>query len=113
MDLKKETREWPDHVQITLGMTSEQINDVRFRDRCRSRSLDRKDARRVSKLFDKEVRRAWEGTDRTYRNPKDRNYWQRQADMARGIAARKTEKKHRKYWNKVARRYEEKASTNE
>jgi hypothetical protein len=30
--------------------------------------------------------------------------------VANEIAERKTEKKHRKYWHKMARRYEEKAN---
>lgn len=99
---------WPDHVQLRLRMSSEQINTRREEDRARARDSDGKSAKR---FFDVLHVRPWHGVSRKISpNSKDSAYWQRAADVAHGIAIRKTEKKHRKYWNKMARRYEEKAN---
>jgi len=100
-------RVWPDHVQLRLRMSSAQINERRSED---TRKAEESDGKSATRFFNALHSAPWQGTTRKVSpNSKDSAYWQRAADVARGIAARKTEKKHRKYWNKVARRYQEKA----
>ena len=95
-----------DHVQLRLRMSNEQIIARRMEDRQNAEDSDGKSAKR---FFDALHAHPWRGcTRRESPNSKDSAYWQRAADVAHEIAARKTEKKHRKYWHKMARRYEEK-----
>jgi hypothetical protein len=89
-------------------MSSEQIIARRMEDR---RNAEESDGQSAKRFFDALHVRPWHGVSRKVSpNSKDSAYWQRAADVANEIAERKTEKKHRKYWHKMARRYEEKAN---
>lgn len=102
-------KEWPDHVQLRLRMSSEQINARRTDDRNRGNASDGKSATRLFNALHASV---WAGTTRKLSpNSKDVAYWERRASMAREIAERKTNRKQRRYWNKVARRYDEQGTS--
>ncbi len=101
---------WPDHVQLRLRLTSGDINRVR-RDNCeRSESLGSREHSKTKRLFDALHAAPWAGTTRRVSpNSKDAAYWERCAGMAREIAERKTERKQRRYWNRMGNKYEQKA----
>ena len=108
---KKESTESEDHVQLRLRMSSGQIDEQRANDRNRSTTQTDREREKTKRLFDSIHAAPWRGTNRKESpNSKDSAYWQRAADMALGIADRKMEKKHRKYWNRKARQYEERAN---
>lgn len=93
-----ETTQWPDHVQLRLQMTSEQINAER--ERCRNIPMPEVEVSRPE----------WDGVTRA-KPPygKTPRYWRMQAQTARRIADSKANKNARKYWLKKAREYEDKA----
>ncbi len=104
-------KEWPDHVQLRLRLTSGEINRVRRENCDRGKSLTGSERTKTKRLFDALHAAPWAGTTRRVSpNSKDAAYWERRADMAREIAEKKTERKQRRYWNKMARRYDEKAN---
>lgn len=92
-----------DKVQLRLRMTQEQIDEANA-----NHTGD------GTRFFNQEIRKVWEGTTRASVNPKGKAYWGYYAQQARDIAARKTKKNSRKYWNRKAREYQEKsdAATN-
>lgn len=101
---------WPDHIQIRLRMTSEEINERKANDRNRSAAQTHREREKIKRLFDAIYASPWAGTTRrVVSNSKDAAYWERRASMAREIAERKTERKQRRYWTKTAKRYQEKA----
>ena len=111
VELTTKDKVWPDHVQIRLRMTSEEINDRRREASGRMDTQTRRDGEKTKRLFDALHAAPWAGTTRRVSpNSKDAAYWERRADMAREIAERKTERKQRRYWNKMTRRYDEKAN---
>ena len=102
---------WPDYVQIRLHMTSEEINERRANDCNRSATQMGREREKTKRLFDALHAAPWAGTTRRVSpNSKDAAYWERRVDMAREIAERKTERKQRRYWNKMTKRYQEKAN---
>jgi hypothetical protein len=93
-------------AQLTLRMTEEQILTIREEDK--RNALHAKGGR----FFNDMNKEVWKGTTRKV-NPsgKTETHWLYAADQARMVAANKTEKKHRKYWNKIAAGYDMKART--
>lgn len=103
MTFKKKT--FSDKVQLRLRMTEDQINEQRRIDYARGQTRD------TSPFFDEEVRSRYVGTTRT-RNPyySPRGHYLYHAGLARDIASKKLERKARRYWLRVAKKLEEKAS---
>lgn len=110
VELTTKDKVWPDHVQLRLRLTNGDINRTR-RDNCnRSATQTDREREKTKRLFDALHATPWAGTTRRVSpNSKDAAYWERCAGMAREIAERKTERKQRRYWNKMATRYQEKA----
>ncbi len=101
---------WPDHVQLRLRLTSGDINRIRRDNSDRGKAQTHREREKTKRLFDALHAAPWSDTTRRVSpNSKDAAYWERRADMAREIAERKTERKQRRYWNKMAKRYQEKA----
>ncbi len=90
-----------DKAQLRLRMTEEQILAIRAEDKVKAQHAN------GERFFNEENKMVWAGITRRNAPPKGKGHWLYWADQARTIAASKTEKKHRKYWNKVAKRYEE------
>jgi len=92
-----------DKAQLRLRMSEQQILAQRATDKARAvfASGDR--------FFNDINRAVWEGTTRKSRETRAVGHWLYYAQLARDVAASKVERKHRKYWNKIARQYEEKA----
>ena len=93
-----------DKAQLTLRMTEDQILAVRAEDKAKAQYA------RGERFFTDMHKQVWEGVTRQHKPyGKTKAHWLYHAEQARTIASHKTEKKHRKYWNKVAAGYQEKA----
>jgi hypothetical protein len=93
-----------DKAQLTLRMTEHQIMEIRSADAVKAITA------KGDRFFNDVNKEVWRGTTRKVNlMPKGKGHWLYWADKARGIAAYKIEKKHRKYWNKVAAGYQAKA----
>lgn len=97
-------KEYPDHVQLRLRMTSEQINDAN------RRVKEVASYRRAEEAYRAVQHQVWKGV--THRR-RTRTHWLYYAQQAREIAASKTHKGARRHWNRKAREYEEKAGGKE
>ena len=96
-----------DKVQIRLQMTSDQIDERNKQIRANAP----REFHKCRRIYNEQNRKVWDGVskDNPPHSPRTQAHYAYYADQARGIAARKVERKHRKYWNKVARRYDERA----
>ncbi len=91
-----------DKAQLTLKLSEAQILAIRAEDG------EKAGGDRFSNDVNKST---WKGTTRKVQlMPKGKGHWLYWAEQARTIAANKTEKKHRKYWNKIATGYQAKAN---
>lgn len=102
----KRTQIVSDKAQLTLRLTEDQILAQRAAD------LEKAKTAKGERFFNDAIRKTWEGTTRKINPmPKGKGHWLYHAQVARDIAASKTERKHRKYWNKIAAQHEMKART--
>ena len=91
-------------AQLTLKLSEAQILAIRAEDQEKAKTA------KGDRFFNDVNKEVWRGTTRKVKlMPKGKGHWMYWAEQARMIAACKTEKKHRKYWNKVAAGYQAKA----
>lgn len=93
-----------DKVQLRLQMTSDQINQMNERIRANAP----KEYSKSKRIYDEINRKVWDGYEH---NNRSKGHWLYYSDQAREIAACKTERKHRRFWNKRAKAYRERSNT--
>lgn len=93
-----------DKAQLRLKLSEEQILAIRAED------AEKAKVAKGDRFFNDVNKQVWKGTTRKVQvMPKGKGHWMYWAEQARMIASLKTEKKHRKYWNKIAAGYQAKA----
>ncbi len=92
-------RVWPDHVQLRLRMTSEQINERR------QELINGKREDKAEAAYKAEHERVWSERLRTP-TARTEGHWKYYASLARDVANGKGSRASRNFWKKRARVYE-------